>query len=373
MAQQKKKKTTTLARKYKTGLSAVPMENFDVCKRYFYEDLDKSIISEMIKTWIKKTYSKEKADIIFTADDYHFSMYTYLAATIYWMNHDREFDEKNKVYPTGLKNHYDKLLQVMTKKQEIIKTNTVEQPKLKALSTSTDDKINATIMTDLDVLEDEWIAKKETSLDLYTKLQKYSFKASWIPSVKDRLERWLSEYEDAYFKRCDQAVEAYSHLSKKELKRRVDCIHQMLNDLQRFKSTLKVTKVIRSKKKTPDKQVLKLNYLKSSEQYKIISINPILIPESTHLYCFNEKTRVFTLFVSQTKKGLEVKGSTIIGFDSDTSKSIKLRNPDVFLTYVLDKNPEEIQTKIDSLTTKPYPANGRINKDTLLLRAINKK
>lgn len=365
-----KSKTTrkvSSGRNYRTGLSAVPMDNFDSCKRYFFEDIDKSIISKLVKTWIKKTYKKEEAEIIFTNDEYHFHMYSYFAATIHWLNHEKEFSEKDKGYVDALHNYYTNLLNEGSKKKK-------EEVKKKPSKSVVDEKLTSAIMYDLDYLEDEWIANKETTIDLYVKMQKCQLKPSLISPVKTRLEGWLLEYEDAYYKRCEQAVEAYSHLSKKELKRRIDSIHQMLSDLDKFKSAVNTKKMIRSiKGKTPDKQVLNLKFLKSSEKFKTVSINPILIPGSIRFYSFNEKTKVLSEFVSLDKKGLTIRGNTIINYDPDHSRTIKLRNPDQFLPIVINKSTNDIESEWKNLTTKSYPlTSGRINKDTLLLRVYDK-
>ncbi len=365
-AKAKSTRKVSSPRRYKIGLSATPMGNFDECKKYFFEEIDKSTISEIIKTWIKKTYKKEEAQIIFTHEEYHFQMYTYFAATIHWINNGKELDEKNKGYLDALHNYYTNLLNSGSKKKEEVK---------KKISKSTvDEKLTSQIMYDLDNLEDQWIENKETTIDLYIQMQKHQIKPSLISSIKTRLEGWLLEYEDAYYKRCDQAVEAYSHLSKKEIKRRIDSIQQMLSDVDKFKSALNTKKMIRSiKNKTPDKQVLNFKFLKSSEKFKIVSINPILIPESFRFYSFNEKTRILSEFVSLDKKGLSIKGNTIFNYDSENSRSIKLRNPEQFLQIIMNKSLKEIEGEWKNLTTKSYSlTSGRINKDTLLLRVYDK-
>ena len=53
------------------------------------------------------------------------------------------------------------------------------------------------------------------------------------------IEGWLLDYEDAYLKRCDQAVEGYSHLKRPELNRRVKACKDMLEDLDKIKSATK--------------------------------------------------------------------------------------------------------------------------------------
>ena len=90
------------------------------------------------------------------------------------------------------------------------------------------------------------------------------------------------------------------------------------------------------------------------------------------VYLFNVKTRALTELVCQKSCGFEVKGTTLQGVDLETSRVTKLRKPEVFIPMVLKKTSNQINKEWSSLTTKTTIANGRINKDTIILRAMNK-
>ena len=71
--------------------------------------------------------------------------------------------------------------------------------------------------------------------------------------------------------------------------------------------------------------------------------------------------------------GFEVKGTTILGLDADLSRSTKLRKPDDFIKAVLTKSANQIRKEWSELTTKTKDkVNGRINKDTILVRVMAK-
>jgi len=379
----RKKTVAAVPRRIKTGLPAVPMDSFNSCKRYFHDDIDKKVVGEIVKVWIKKNYSKDKAKAILACPEYHFHMYSPHAAIIHWMNSGMEFtDEKQKHYPDILKKYYDDLIPVGTSilSREEVKVVPNEVPGVSVPPSAVKPtpgellkkKIQSTIMVDIDFLEDEWIDNKTTKIDLYAKFQKHQLKGVAVQPVRDRLNRWLNEYEDAYFKRCDQAVEGYSRMKRTELKRRIDATKVMLEDLDKVKAASVATRIPRTPKtRAADKQIARLQYLKSSEEFKLKSANPIQLPGSMRLYTFNEKTRTLSEYISDSTKGFDVKGTTLQNFNAETSRSVRLRKPDQFLAVVLTKTFRQIDNEWKKLTTKSSVPNGRINKDTVLLRVMD--
>ena len=55
-----------------------------------------------------------------------------------------------------------------------------------------------------------------------------------------------------------------------------------------------------------------------------------------------------------------------------TISNNKLRKPEEFLSVVLKKTPTQINKEWSQLTTKSSAANGRVNKETIILRALDK-
>ena len=183
------------------------------------------------------------------------------------------------------------------------------------------------------------------------------------------VEGWLLDYEAAFYKRCDQAVEGYSHLNKSELNRRINECHSMINDLAKIKLATKALRKVKIKKvKSADKQVRNLKYKKEDNNFKIVSINPIQIVGSVMLYTFNTKYKVLTQYVTQAGTGFEISGSTIKNFSKEDSRSIKLRKPDEILPIIMSKSQTQINKEWDKLTTKTFKPNGRLNIETILLR-----
>jgi len=147
----------------------------------------------------------------------------------------------------------------------------------------------------------------------------------------------------------------------------------MLLDLEKVKASSKATRKTRTPKvKTAEKQVVKLQYLKESSEYKLTSILPTSIPGSMRLFTFNVKNKEFTELLCQSPNGFEVSGSTIKNVDIESSRKVKLRKPDEFLPTALSGSPKQLDTAWKKLTTKTGTPNARINKDTVLIKVTMK-
>ena len=69
----------------------------------------------------------------------------------------------------------------------------------------------------------------------------------------------------------------------------------------------------------------------------------------------------------------EISGTTIKNFDRETSFKIKFRKPLEFFPIILTKNFKQITKFLEenAKSSKRKETNGRINKDTILLRVLD--
>ena len=374
----KRRKKTVRARA-RTGLSGVPIEKgFDVVKDYFHLEIDKKTCISQVKTWVKKNFP-QPSKYILANPEYKFCM-THHAATAFWYNNElNKNTEYDSTKAAGYLSHlFESMVPLIESGKELYnkkkeeakaKTNVISiTPQMRL-----ERKINDTIMQDLLELEDEWIEGKDTTLNIYDRFKYHGLTNTAISHVKPQIEGWLLDYEDAYHKRCDQAVEGYSHVKRSSLNHRIKVCKAILEDLERIRSATKASRSIKVKRpKAADKQVAKMQYKKEDNDFKVVSIHPIQIVGKTRLFTFNTKYKELCQYVTENPKGFEVSGSTIKNIDLESSTKIKLRKPLDFLPIVLNKTPNQIQKELDALSTKGKQVNGRINKDTILLRVLDK-
>jgi len=166
-------------------------------------------------------------------------------------------------------------------------------------------------------------------------------------------------------------VEGYSYLSMPQLRNRIKALDDMLNEIVLYKSSKKSARKPRTKKpKSADRQVSRLNYLSESEEYCMQSCDPTRIVCAQTMFMFNTKYRKVTIFKAAGPDGFTVQGSTLKGFDESKSYSFTLRKPKEVLPILASKTGRQVDKELAKIKTKRNPANGRINKDTILIRTL---
>ena len=373
----KKTKKKVLRARARTGLAGVPIDKgFDAVKDYFHLQVDKKDCISQVKTWVKKNFP-QPSKYILANPEYHFTM-THHAATAFWYNNDLNKTVESDKAPDFLSHLFDRMIPLIEKGKIIYKEKQAERKAKSNIITISPqeklvNKINNTIMQELLELEDKWIDGDEATINIYDRFKYHGLTNTAISHVKPMIEGWLLDYEDAYHKRCDQAVEGYSHLKRSTLNQRIKICTSMLEDLERIRSATKASRNVKIKRpKSVDKQVAKVQYKKEDNDFKIVSINPIQIPTKTRLYAFNTKSKMVIEYVTESPNGFEISGSTIKNISTGLSRTVCLRKPLDFLPIVLQKTPKQINDAWETLKTKTKVPNGRINKDTILLRVLDK-
>jgi len=370
-----KRKTKNKARA-RTGLAGAPIDKgFDAVKYYFHIEIDRKDLISTLKSYVKANVDHKNQKFVFANPDYKFYIFTHYCATAFWISTGLKLDEKSSKYAEGLYKYVMDLVEsgkaIYFEKQAKLKdsANVVTLSPMQRLQK----KISNTIMQDLLDLEDAWMDGEKAEIDIYQEFKRHGLPASAAKPVREVIEGWLVDYEDAYLKRCDDAVEGYAHLKRPELNRRVKACKEMLADLDRLRSAAKATRATRVKQpKAADKQVARVQYKKEDTEFKLVSIPPIKLVGGTRLFVFNTKTRAITEYLTQDVKGFEISGTSIKNFDKVNSRTTRLRKPNEFLPIVQSKTPNQIASAWSSLTTKTTVPNGRLNKDTILLRVLDK-
>ena len=218
----------------------------------------------------------------------------------------------------------------------------------------------------LDVIEESYY--KNEDLDAYQHLQANNITSAVATIALDKFEKHKEEVVLAYTKKNEQCVEAYENVPRRELKKMMVKLEDIVSGIDRYVLNSKKTRKPRKKKETPiTKLVEKMKYKTSDKELKLESIDPVKIIGCDRLIVYNTKYRSITILSSDKPEGLTVKGTTIQNFGSN-SQSRKLRKPEDVLDLLLKATKAKSVKIVNSLTTKPSKANGRINKDTILLK-----
>jgi hypothetical protein len=183
-------------------------------------------------------------------------------------------------------------------------------------------------------------------------------------------QRRFDELKGAYEKADEQLVEGYKHLKAADFKRIFVFLDSILSDIEAYRGVKKATKKIRAPRAvSKEKVVAKLKYAKEDKPLKIVSINPADIIGAQELWVYNVKTRKLGKYVADGLKGpLNVKGTTIIGFDDIKSVTKTLRKPEEKLKEFAKAGKVQLRKFLEDIKATETRLNGRISTDVVLLK-----
>ena len=181
---------------------------------------------------------------------------------------------------------------------------------------------------------------------------------------KQRTAEWIAiiESKDEYMK------ESYPR-SRKEMIEAAKFFGLVATDAEKLASNKSAARKPRKKKPISfEKKVKNLKYKKDDVENKLVSIDPVKIMGSQQLWIYNVKTRKLGVYTANDAAGLSVKGSSIENYKYSESICKTLRKPKDVLSRVLDGGKVVLRKVMNEINSKPIELNGRINKDTILLR-----
>lgn len=231
-------------------------------------------------------------------------------------------------------------------------------------------------MTVLDEIIEVWYKDQKSKIEfsLYDYIQKEQLNSQVCNHIKAMIKRsYLDEFEEMLEGKDECLNEGYAFLSKTRKKQIHLALSGCVSDIERYVGNTKTSKPRQPRKKKPvsvEKQINNLKYQKEFSKLKIKSIDPQMIVGAQQLWIFNTKTNQLTLFNALGPSGFSIKGTTIQNYDPDLSVKKKLRKPDETLQKVLDGGKIVLKKLMTELKTKPIEVNGRLNDDTIILKAI---
>ena len=176
----------------------------------------------------------------------------------------------------------------------------------------------------------------------------------------------------------EQLKEGYAHLKKADVQAYITALESLVDACNYVVDASKATRKPRvAKPKSADKVVAKLKFLKTDDKFKLASVNPVDIVGANELWVFNVKTRKLGKYVASNidpkgmgrgTTGLQIKGTTIIGFDEAQSIQKTLRKPEEQLKEFKAAGKVKLRTFLDEIKTTDTKLNGRCNPETILLK-----
>ena len=229
---------------------------------------------------------------------------------------------------------------------------------------------------ELDYAIDEWISNPDAfdpkAFKTVNLLRGKGAKAAHSRFIKSFYERALAEIEEVQTKNCEeQLAEAYSHVSKKNIKKLHDFLLGIMSACDQIAAEAKLNKKPRAKKAVPaEKLVSKLKFKASDDKLGVTSVPPAQLVGSQSAVVYNTKTRKIGIYTSLNSSGLTVKGTTI-GNYTDKSVQKTLRKPEVQLREFKEQNTQRrVETWVKNIKATEIQLNGRINAETMILKVF---
>lgn len=214
------------------------------------------------------------------------------------------------------------------------------------------------------ITECEEAIDNDTELNIYEWLKGKEATVQAANAIREYYSGWVDDFEpDEYDSRAQKKAKA-------EQKKYWEAF---IADCDRYVGNKKVTKVRKpreKKTKSAVDQVAKLQYQKEFPQLKIVSVNPAELIGCQQLWTYNTKYKKLTRFDASGPNGIQVKGTTLVGFDVEKSSTKSVRKPDVTIQALLSAGKVSLRKILEELNTNETKPNGRINNDTVLLRVI---
>jgi hypothetical protein len=260
----------------------------------------------------------------------------------------------------------DETLRLGTEAQKIQKAKAAENINKKSTASAPVSKL----LLELDDLEDCWIRGEAPAFELFNRAKANGESKSVVAiTIRNWVQRRLDDLK--LVKAGDkQAIEAFSHLSTREVTARIKHLESMISDIDLYCAAAPKTRKTRVVKEKPVdlvKMVARLQYLKSSKEFKLESIDPKAIIGAKKLYVFNTENRQLRMYTA-LPGGFTISGSSIRNYDENASRETRLRKPEEMLKTVLTQSEVKVLKAWEALKTKQYTPNGRIKETCVLLK-----
>jgi len=281
-----------------------------------------------------------------------------------------------KVPESNLTNFQDRIEVFKSRLDAIVAERNLESPVVTdtsnviSIQERVQNKVDYFIMELEAKFDDVWHRASEEDFVPYTWMIENEVKPMHASKIaeyfRERAKQWVLMIDA---RKTDEYVKESYPRSHKEYLHGANILLMFATDAEKLASNKNAARKPRKKKAVSvEKKVKNLKYKVEDTDNKLVSINPVKILGAEKLWIYNVKTRKLGVYVASDAAGLEVKGSAILNYKYAESVSKTLRKPKDVLSRVLDGGKIVLRKVMGEINSKPQELNGRINKDTILLR-----
>ena len=232
-----------------------------------------------------------------------------------------------------------------------------------------------------DAFENVWARDEDPKkFKAYDYFNMHNIPGAFMKMVKEQTNVYIDEqskglkYRDIKPKdRTDEQqdyVESFESYSKVQMKQHIAWWERVYRDCELWEANKKKQRKPR-KYKPPSKEKMakKVKYKAEDKDLKLVSEQPINLPGCTAVVVYNTKNRKLGIYEATHKHhGLSLKGTTLLNYDISTALQKTVRKPQEVMEKLNTGGLQAIKNTFNALSTTETKLNGRLNKETILVR-----
>lgn len=189
--------------------------------------------------------------------------------------------------------------------------------------------------------------------------------------ILEWIKKHRSNFTEAIETTDKDLKEAWSCYSKSNLKKLISYCDQVILDCQKISEKVTSTRKPRKRKeKTPEQLVAKITVCEEDKILNIKSEPTTGIIGASSIWIFNTKNKKLGVYHAADIGGLSVKGTNITNYAESKSIQKILRKPKDVLPDIVKGGKVFLRNIMDNLTTKGSELNGKLNKDTVIVKIV---
>lgn len=383
VAKRTKKRTTPRASRRKTGLAAMPTDNFQASKYYVQYEVEGREWVVAVKDYCKKALDKNQLRAINALPDWKIGFGAHWAVCAYYLNNSISVPEP---YHSSFLKRIETLI---AEGLELLEKNN----KPAAEAPNIQQRIFQQSLERCEKIED-WLEERFTnpsafdpeSFDVRAHFVREEVSQAHAHKIKNMYQPLLQEMiavselppqskinaitDDHKRDELLQLKEGYSNLKKAHREKYQRALEKIISNCDLIIDGAKAKRKPRARKApSKEKLVAKVKYCETHDKYQITSVNPVDLLNSKEVWVFNTKTRKLGKYIADETSGtISVKGTSLVGFDTEKSVQKTLRKPEETLKKFKSTGKVGLRKFMDEIKTTDTKLSGRLNADTVILK-----
>lgn len=202
-------------------------------------------------------------------------------------------------------------------------------------------------------------------------LANYNILAQHVSIIKDMWIRQQEELKQSVADIDADLSEGYGWATKTQQKNMIAYCTAIISELDAYYQSKKAKVGTRRKKPVPPEKIVRnLKHMRNYEEFKLETVEPTKILKSSELWVYNTKNRKLQYYVADDyAKVFMVKGTSILGFDTNKSSQKTLRKPEETIKQLRMSGKPDSRKLFDDLKTTATSVNGRFNENLIIIKA----